>query len=90
MSSRQKQQAPSPSALHTDMERLKNAVGASASDASPFRTAVRNIIAACRNSPVALACYCREGVLQHLATAMQQVCDSSQSICLHQRQQASD
>ena len=29
------------------------------SDASPFRTAVRNIIAACRSSPVALATYCQ-------------------------------
>ena len=38
-------------------------------DASPFRTAVRNVVAACKNSPVALASYCREGLIPALATA---------------------
>ena len=49
------------------------ATSSTTSDASPFRTAVRNIIAACRSSPLALASYCREGVVPVLATSFQQV-----------------
>ena len=52
-----------------DLARLREVTG----DASPFRTAVRNIIAACRNSPLALAAYCHQGVLPSLAAALQQV-----------------
>ena len=63
----------SPQAVRSDLERLKGASAGGVSDASPFRTAVRNIIAACRNSPIALASYCREGVLPHLAAALLQV-----------------
>ena len=33
---------------------------------------MRNIIAACRNSPLALASYCQQGVLPALAAALQQ------------------
>ena len=47
-------------------------------DASPFRTAVRNVVAACKNSPVALASYCREGLIPALATALPQVASSPQ------------
>ena len=63
----------SAAAVQKDLERLRNAASSGVSYASPFRTAVRNIVAACRNSPAALASYCRAGVLGHLATAMQQV-----------------
>ena len=69
------QHAVSPAAVRTDLERLKGA-SLGGVDASPFRTAVRNIIAACRNSPLALAAYCREGVLPHLANALGQVRDA--------------
>ena len=58
--------------VHSDIERLCTTSGQT-SDASPFRTAVRNIIAACRNSPLALAAYCREGVVPALATSLAQV-----------------
>ena len=55
-----------------DLERLKT-TSAQSADASPFRTAVRNIIAACRNSPLALATYCREGAVPVIATSLTQV-----------------
>ena len=64
--------APSAHSARADLERLRQASG-TAGDASPFRTAVRNIIAACRNSPLALASYCHQGVLPALAMALQQV-----------------
>ena len=63
---------PSAHSARADLERLRQASG-TAGDASPFRTAVRNIIAACRNSPLALASYCHQGVLPALAMALQQV-----------------
>ena len=62
---------PSAHSARADLERLRGASG-TAGDASPFRTAMRNIIAACRNSPLALASYCQQGVLPALATALQQ------------------
>ena len=62
---------PSAHSARSDLERLRGASG-TAGDASPFRTAMRNIIAACRNSPLALASYCQQGVLPALATALQQ------------------
>ena len=64
--------APSAHSARADLERLRQASG-TAGDASPFRTAVRNIIAACRNSPLALAAYCNNGVIPSLAAALQQV-----------------
>ena len=57
---------PSAHSARADLERLRGASG-TAGDASPFRTAMRNIIAACRNSPLALASYCQQGVLPALA-----------------------
>ena len=62
---------PSAHSARADLERLRGASG-TAGDASPFRTAMRNIIAACRNSPLALASYCQQGVLPALAAALQQ------------------
>jgi len=62
---------PSAHSARADLERLRGASG-TAGDASPFRTAMRNIIAACRNSPLALASYCQQGVLPALAVALQQ------------------
>ena len=61
---------PPAHSARADLERLRgvSAVG----DASPFRTAARNIIAACRNSPLALASYCHQGVLPAVAAALQQ------------------
>ena len=45
-----------------ELERIRTTT-ATTSDASPFRTAVRNIIAASRSSPLALAAYVRDGVV---------------------------
>lgn len=71
--------SPSTAAIRTDLSRLHAAASATAhSDASAFRTAVRNIVAACRASSLALAAYCREGVLGHLAAAMPQVIGNAQ------------
>ena len=85
---------PSAHSARADLERLRGASG-TAGDASPFRTAMRNIIAACRNSPLALASYCQQGVLPALAAALQQpqVMSSTQlgtcvlevSLCLTQQ-----
>ena len=55
----------------TDLDRLRHSCSASQSDASPFRTAVRNIVAA-SNSPVGLASYCREGVVVVVAGTLAQ------------------
>ena len=55
-----------------DLERLISTT-ATTSDASPFRTAIRNVIAASRSSPLALAAYCKEGVVPALATSLTQV-----------------
>eukprot|EP00967_Tisochrysis_lutea_P000066 scaffold102_cov27-Tisochrysis_lutea.AAC.1 len=75
--------SPSTAAIRTDLSRLHAAASATAhSDASAFRTAVRNIVAACRASSLALAAYCREGVLGHLAAAMPQVCASPHTMRL--------
>ena len=60
-------------AVRADLDRLQGAANHAVSDASPFRTAVRNIVTACRNSPLALASYCRAGLLVHLPTALIQV-----------------
>ena len=60
---------PGHHSARADLARLREVTG----DASPFRTAVRNIIAACRNSPLALAAYCNNGVVKSLAAALQQV-----------------
>ncbi|KAL1525929.1 hypothetical protein AB1Y20_020755 [Prymnesium parvum] len=86
------QSAVSLASVRVDLERLKGA-SLGGVDASPFRTAVRNIIAACRNTPLALAAYCREGVLPLLANALAQVSSSAQlanyvlevSLCLGQQ-----
>ena len=58
--------------IRNDLDRLKS-TNATISDASPFRTACRNIIAACRNSPLSLANYCREGTVPVLASSLIQV-----------------
>ena len=58
--------------IRNDLERLRTTTSQT-SDASPFRTSCRNIITACRNSPLALANYCREGVLPALSISLNQV-----------------
>ncbi|KOO27940.1 protein hecd-1 [Chrysochromulina tobinii] len=63
--------------IRNDLDRLKS-TNATISDASPFRTACRNIIAACRNSPLSLANYCREGTVPVLASSLIQVSSNSQ------------
>ena len=55
-----------------DLERLRTTTAAT-SDSSPFKMAVRNVIAACRSSPLALAAYVRSGVVSALATSLTQV-----------------
>ena len=55
-----------------DIERLRTTT-AQVSDSSPFKTSVRNIVAACRSSPLALAAYIRSGVVPALATCLTQV-----------------
>ena len=54
------------------LERIRTTT-VSTSDASPFRTAVRNIISGCRSSPLALASYARSGVIPILAGSLMQV-----------------
>ena len=71
--------AVSRAAVLNDLERLKGA-SLGGFDASPVRTAIRNIIAACRNSPLALAAYCREGVVPLLANALAQARDASHPV----------
>ena len=54
-----------------DVSRLLT-TSAITADASQFRTTIRNIIAASRSSPLALASYCKEGVVPALATSLTQ------------------
>ena len=55
-----------------DLERLVSTT-ATTSDPSLFRTAIRNVIASSRSSPLALAAYCKEGAVPALATSLTQV-----------------
>lgn len=67
----------------SDLDKIKAATSHT-TDASPFKVAVRNIIAACRSSPVSLASYCKEGVVQVLAASLTQVrrVDPAQRLCV--------